>query len=533
MIGVSLPLSLFEDGANEKRQSLLGYLKKEGVESVELRTVRRNSDAAQVRRAMELLWEEGFQVTVHGEVKSVESCVSDVFLPLASAFPLKQKILNITIHPIVGDNVALLCALSDHIIKEALPVRISLENNRRLPDKTEGDSVALVLEAVKSAARENVGICFDMGHFAYYVKKNLPEAPDTLPPDEFWKYVTHTHIHAMKGLRTHYPLDGFELPLKAILEKLTWGYYGVYNIEPDFPRLAEEFEPLEVLERSVPILKNSLFPTAKLYDRIRHEFDSDFLRCLSVKEKREGTHLGLVHAASYLFNTEGYFWGMDLAFRACYALSETPHQVAQLLKDLKLMVITHGHRDHFEERTIRALAENDTLWLIPDFLEEKALSFGLKKEKIILAKKDEPVTIGPLTFLPFESRHFRPVTGKGVKEYGYYVTSPNQPSLAFPGDIRDYENPEFPFENADVCFSHIWYSDDNRKEESYENVLPLAKFALKASKKKIFLCHLYENGRPDHVMWRMEHAEKARKEILVLSPETEVQIPDWGEVIEL
>jgi hypothetical protein len=31
----------------------------------------------------------------------------------------------------------------------------------------------------------------------------------------------------------------------------------------------------------------------------------------------------------------------------------------------------------------------------------------------------------------------------------------------------------------------------------------------------------------------MEHAEKARKEILALSPETEVQIPDWGEVIEL
>ena len=152
MIGVSLPLALFEDGAKEKRKPLLDYLKKEGVESVELRTVRRNSDAAQVRGAMELLWEEGFQVTVHGEVKSVESCVSDVFDPLASAFPLKQKILNITIHPIVGDNVALLCALSDHITKEDLPVRISLENNRLLPDKTEGDSLALVLEAVKAAA---------------------------------------------------------------------------------------------------------------------------------------------------------------------------------------------------------------------------------------------------------------------------------------------------------------------------------------------------------------------------------------------
>ncbi len=533
MVGVSLPLTLFDEGSAEERKPILEYLKGEGVESIELRTVRALSDPYAVRRAMELAWDEGFSVTVHGEVKSVENCVTDVFAPLAKAFPLKQKKLNITIHPIVGDNVAVLCALSDHIEKEALPVTVSLENNRRLPDKTEGDSVALVLDAVKTAARDNLGICFDMGHFAYYVKKNLPHAPDTLPPDEFWKYVTHTHIHATKGLRTHYPLDGFDLPLKQILEKLTWGYYGVYNIEPDFPRLKEEFTPVEVLEKSVPTLKNALFPTAKLYDRIRLDFDKTFMQTLSVKEKKRGTHLGLVHAASYLFNTEGYFWGMDLAFRACYPLCETPHRVAELLKDLKLMVITHGHRDHFEERTVRALAENDTLWLIPDFLEEKALSFGLKKEKIILAKKDESITVGPLTFLSFESRHFRPVTGKGVKELGYYVTSEGQPSLAFPGDIRDYEAPEFPFENADVCFSHIWYSDDNRKEETWENVLPLAKFALRASTKKIFLCHLYENGRPDHLMWRMEHADLARKEILNLSPETDVLIPDWGEVLKL
>lgn len=532
MIGVSLPLSLFDEGAKEERQPLLQYLRQEGAESIELRTVRSHTEPEVVRRAMEIVWSEGFQLTVHGEVKSLESCVEDVFSPLSKAFPLKQKKLNVTIHPIVGDNRAVLCALSDYILANDLPVTVSLENNRRMPDKTEGDSVALVLDAVKSAARDNVGICFDMGHYVYYVKKNLPDSPDTLPPDEFWKYVTHTHIHALNGLRTHFPLEGFELPLKKILEKLTWGYYGVYNIEPDFPRL-KDFTALEVLEKSVPVLKDALFPTARLYDRIRYDFDPAFMNSLSVKEKREGTHLGMVHAASYLFSTKGYFWGMDLAFRACYDLSETPHRAAELLSDLKLMVITHGHRDHFEQRTVRALAENDTLWLIPDFLEEKALSFGLKREKIILARKDEPVTIGPLTFLPFESRHFRPVTKKGVKEYGYYVTAEGEPSLAFPGDIRDYADPAFPFESADVCFSHVWYSDDNRKEESYENVLPLAKFALRASEKKILLCHLYENGRPDHVMWRMEHAEQARKEILAVAPDTEVLIPDWGDVIRL
>ena len=391
MIGVSIPVYLFEEDRQAELAEILAYLKEEGVESVELRALRTDHDPCVVRAMMERMWAEGFSITVHGSVKSAESCVSDIFGPLAQAFPLRQNDLNITFHPIVGDNAAVLCALANHAAEQGLPVRFSLENNRLLPDNTEGDSVGLVLDAVKRANRDNVGICFDMGHYAYVVKKHFPDAPDTLPPEEFWQYVTHTHIHALEGYSTHYPLEDHELPLRGILEKLTFGYYGVYNFEPDFPRIQKAFTPMEALRKSIPFLKQSLYPSARLYDRVRREFDAAFLQTLTVQEQKSGTHMSLVQSASYLFSTNGYFWGMDLAFRGCYDLAETPHRAAELLRDLKLMVITHEHEDHFEERTVRALAGNDTLWLIPACLEEMALARGLSREKLILAQAGEAV----------------------------------------------------------------------------------------------------------------------------------------------
>ena len=108
---------------------------------------------------------------------------------------LKQEQLVVTVHPIDGDNVKMITALSDHCLSEGYPVVIALENNRLLPGKKEGDCAALVLETVEAVNRENVGICFDFGHYAYYRKKLCPDSATQAPPTEFLKRVVHTHIH--------------------------------------------------------------------------------------------------------------------------------------------------------------------------------------------------------------------------------------------------------------------------------------------------------------------------------------------------
>lgn len=530
MIGVSLPFGWFSDGTDIS--PFLTLLKAHKVGSVELRTVRPHHQPEAVLSAARILWEAGFQITVHGSVTSLDTAVSDVFAPLASLLPkLRQDCLNITIHPITGDNAAMLTALSDYILEKGYPVTIALENNRLLPDKTQGDSAALVLEAVTAADRPNVGICFDMGHYAYYIKKNCPDTPELLPGKEFWSRVIHTHIHAMRELKTHFPLGVYELPLEQILSRLSFGYFGVYNLELDFPRIAAEWTPEAALTQSLPYLQSKLHHCARLYDEVREQFDGWFTSALRCWETEENG-FSLIHSSSFLFHTNGCKWGLDIAFRNSRHLAKTPAQAARLLKDMQVLVLSHGHRDHYEESTLKALAANDTLFVVPDFLEERTLGLGIPKEKLVVARPGQAITLFGVTFLPFVSSHFRP-NGKGVREYGYRVTAPGCPSMAFPVDIRDFSKRE-DIPESDICFANVWLEDNSADRSAWEPIAePWAKYMLGFSQKQIFLTHLYEDGRPDDRMWRIEHAEAVRAAILRHSPETQVAIPQRGQYQKL
>ncbi len=250
MLGVSLSFDWLTkgEGLPESTDAVLKALKNEGVKSIELRTVQGHHKSDDVLLVAERLWNEGFYITVHGTVKSAESAIADIFPPLEKLFEnLRQPALKITIHPVDGDNVKMLNSLADFIEGNKLPAIVALENNRRMPNGTEGDSVKLVLDAVKEANRKEVGICWDMGHYAYWLIKNYPEKPAFLPPEEFLNRVIHTHIHALSGFTTHFPLDSHQLPLKLFIEGLS-KYSGVYNIELEYPRYQglREFLPSHI-----------------------------------------------------------------------------------------------------------------------------------------------------------------------------------------------------------------------------------------------------------------------------------------------
>ena len=538
MIGVSLPFKWLKGESNilGNVDEVLLELKNHNVKSIEIRTIRAHHNADDALRAANLLWDHGFSITVHSYPTTLDGAVDEVFLPLKKLIDnLRQEQLTIIVHPINDDNVAMLNALADYRDANGFPVTIALENNRLLPDKTEGDATALIFDAVKRTNREKVGICFDMGHYMYYRKKNFPNEPIVLPSKDFFKKVVHTHIHAINGLTTHYPIDKFELPLDEMIYALYMHYYGVYNLELDFPRLSENFELLPALLESVDFLDRAMPNTARLFDDIRLNFDSKFLNALKTFEKTEGTYLGLVHSTSYLFSTNGFNWAMDIAFRNANELAKTPSQISKLFDNVNLMILSHDHRDHFEELTICRLANNDMTWLVPDFLYDRVLSLGVPSYHIVVARDGESVTIGPLQIHIFKSLHFRVDTGRGTEEYGYLVTSEQAPSMAFPGDIRDFSIDKLPvLPEADYCIAHVWLGDGNSFANDY-GTLPetFSKFMLHFSTKNIILTHLYENGRRDSYMWRQEHANIIRLEINKISPSTNVLIPNAGELINL
>ena len=146
MIGTSLSYrSLVHDREGELAPDvLLPKLWEAGVRSVELRAVWGDTDPAEVLSVANLLWDYGFLVTVHGGCETVENAVEKIFAPLAEMLAhLRQDSLTVTLHPIAGDNAAMLTALSDHADRMGYPVQIALENNRRMPDGRDGDSAAL------------------------------------------------------------------------------------------------------------------------------------------------------------------------------------------------------------------------------------------------------------------------------------------------------------------------------------------------------------------------------------------------------
>lgn len=225
---------------------------------------------------------------------------------------------------------------------------------------------------------------------------------------------------------------------------------------------------------------------------------------------------------------------MDPAFKNAYYLAKTPKKIGKILKDFKLFIISHAHSDHLEPKTVKSLVDLDALWIIPDFLEEKALELGIKKEKTVLAKVGEPIRIDDLTIIPFDGAHFRATNGAGLKEFGYLVKTADGLSLAFPVDVRNHSIPRPDFiDTADYCFAHLWLGDNTNPEKSSQHLENFANYMLNFSNKNILIGHLYENGRADKYMWRFEHADMAIQMLAHLSPDTRVKTLAHGVTLEL
>lgn len=534
MIGVSLPYKQLarpeEHGALP--DGLLAALFARGVRSIELRTVSPSADPADVLRVAKRLWEQGFQITLHVHCRTQESAVSDVFAPLSCLLAhLRQRELMLTLHPIRGDNAAMLVALSDHILSQGYPVRIALENNRRLPDKSDGDSAALVLDAVTRAARENVGICFDMGHYAWYAATQRGDH-ELLPPRAFLSRVIHTHIHAFCEGTTHYPLDGWKKTLSLYLDALDYKYYGVYNIELSPERFAHRCGVCEGYLGSVDTLRAHYPLGAAFYDEQRVHCDAVFSRSREVLTRKTGAHVALIAPSSYLFSTNGYRWAMDVAFQHLGKLAGTSAHVRELLSDLDLMLLTHAHGDHMEKRTIRALCDTAMRFVAPECMREELLALGVRPERLVTVREGELLDIGPLHIRVLRGRHFRP-DGKGIASVGYLITAENAPSLAFPGDVRDYSVADGEALDADYCFAHVWLGDDALAPEQYlPFCAPFADFMLRRSQKSILLAHLLAD-REAAQRWTPHHADAVAKAIRERSPETEVHTLRYGEILTL
>lgn len=541
MIGASMPYRRLCGETSQPFKDVNAFLEKlkeSGVSSIELRAVSADRKPEEVFSVVRNIWKKGLTVTVHGGVKTEETAVSDIFMPLKEVLSnLQQKELVITIHPTKYDNVSILTRLSDYIKGNNLPVKIALENNRFMPDGQRGDCIGFVTDIVNDVKRENVGICFDMGHYYYNCLLDYPEKPKTVPSESFLNKVIHTHIHALSREKsTHFPFNQDNtLPLAEYLNALAHNYFGVYNIEIEYERFSELYPAEDAWLQSVEAVKNAMPFCGRFYDDIRKNFVPGLKKSAEVLTDNEDA-FSLFHSSSYIFNTNSVKWAVDPGFRNAGILTDCIKELPKLFKEVELILITHEHIDHFEPQTVAVLKDMGIKWIIPSFLTNTALRYGINRENIITAEIGKTVAFKDMEILPFEGKHFRKTNGVGIESFAYYVTGKNMPSMMFLGDVRDYEIGNITVDGKiDYLFSHVWLGDNVAGNDSLVGDIPqmFVDYVTSFNAQNIVLAHLYESGRSKNNMWKLCHGKALSELIKRKCPEVKVFIPLTGDKIKL
>lgn len=202
-----------------------------GVASVELSAVHTHRPMDEMLAICKKIMDSGLHLTLHGTTENMPGKAHfDFFAPLYDEIFKRQQDLTVTLH--APNDLDLAVSILADWCKEGMdryPQLLFVQENQRvrLPEHKEHFRINAIPPTLPKT--ENIGICWDMGHYAYNViKAGLPA--ETLPASETVKLIRHTHIHGIENMDTHFPLR--DEPVITYVKALKrQGYQGLYNLE--------------------------------------------------------------------------------------------------------------------------------------------------------------------------------------------------------------------------------------------------------------------------------------------------------------
>lgn len=247
-------------------------------------------------------------------------------------------------------------------------------------------------------------------------------------------------------------------------------------------------------------------------------------------EEREDA-MYLLGPSSYLFSLDGIKIAVDPQVRRASDLEKIKDTVVPFFSKLSAVLVTHEHDDHFDTKLTNLLKDEALIWYLPHDMGKRWIEeSGLRKESIRFVSPGDTFEIGSVKVRAFDTPH-RPFGADwDLPERGYELTARGG-RILLPGDIREYAYEEYPaMQGADLCVAHVWAGNNTIDPAEYLPRMECAadRFATTFAAKKYFLCHLYEIGRQQHVMWDAEHAEILAKKITDRLPEAEAIMPILG-----
>jgi hypothetical protein len=229
----------------------------------------------------------------------------------------------------------------------------------------------------------------------------------------------------------------------------------------------------------------------------------------------------LTYSANYLFRTNHIRWAID-PLTLHWRVSEAPKvDVAQDLRNLSFVLLTHGHNDHLDLDLLSALRHLPIKWIIPEFILSTVISqAGLPRENIIVPSPFNRIDLNGIGILPFNGLHWeiqQDGTRKGVPSLGYLIECGGRRWL-FPSDTRTYDASQFPALDAvDVTFAHLWLGRGAALLDEPPLLDAFCRFFLDLNPCKLVLTHLNELGRDANDTWDELHVQKIRSKFRELS----------------
>lgn len=226
------------------------------VGCIEIHGIGPDLDADTVSRAAHTILAAGFGVSIHGVL--VQQHAEGYITRHADAYRCilrEQGDTPFVIHSL-PDSMQTAQAL--HALKNALQpypgLHLALENERvRRP----ACAHYRLSNVVRQAARLEIGVTWDMGHYAYNVG-DIPGKQCTVPLLDQLRAVTHTHVHCLDAqMNPHQvlkpsPAGDYVAALKQV------GYSGLYTLEMFSSAFPGDHSPREDLEQSICLLKTWL-----------------------------------------------------------------------------------------------------------------------------------------------------------------------------------------------------------------------------------------------------------------------------------
>jgi L-ascorbate metabolism protein UlaG (beta-lactamase superfamily) len=226
----------------------------------------------------------------------------------------------------------------------------------------------------------------------------------------------------------------------------------------------------------------------------------------------------LMYSANYLFRTNNIRWAMD-PLRLIHRLPQAPDvNIAQDLKALSFVLLTHEHADHLDLGLIDKLRHLPILWVIPEpTLALIQNQIDLPRRYVTVPRDLEPIEFQGIKITPFDGLHWEnqeyqvnenASSLQGVPATGYLVEFQNKRWL-FPGDTRTYDVGQLPsFGPIDGLFAHLWLGRGCALMDEPPMLDTFCRFYRDLQPSRIILTHLNEFGRDADDFWDEAYAEK-------------------------